>query len=237
MRKLACLALGVVVVAFESSLFSFLPLEVTKPDIGAPFIIYGIFFLSPLDGLIAAAVLRFHPGAPLCRTCRRGALLKYGPSSLLPVCQKPALHRIEVHLLPRLRGFSALRSLGIPRTLATCQGGNEGYLQRPSLLRSGRNSNRLHLPFHVRSFSNTSSCAILAGCNMHQDPATNRENKYKWCKRILFFALIILFMRLFDLQILKGEEMREAVRAEPCANQEDRRAEGHHIRQERKGCR
>jgi len=59
MRKIACLALGVGLVAFESSLFSSLPLEVTKPDIGAPFIIYGIFFLSPLDGLIAAAVFGF----------------------------------------------------------------------------------------------------------------------------------------------------------------------------------
>lgn len=59
MRKLVCLALGVVAVALESSLFSFLPLEVTKPDIGAPFIIYGVFFLSPFDGLIAATVLGF----------------------------------------------------------------------------------------------------------------------------------------------------------------------------------
>jgi cell shape-determining protein MreD len=59
MRKLACLALGVILVAFESSLFSFLPLEVTKPDLGAPFIIYGIFFMSPFDGLLAAVVLGF----------------------------------------------------------------------------------------------------------------------------------------------------------------------------------
>ena len=59
MRKIVCLALGVLVVALESSLFTFLPLEVTKPDVGAPFIIYGIFFLSPLDGLVAAAVFGF----------------------------------------------------------------------------------------------------------------------------------------------------------------------------------
>lgn len=43
---------------------------------------------------------------------------------------------------------------------------------------------------------------------MQPDPLANREKKYKWCKRILVLALIILFMRLFDLQILKGEEMR-----------------------------
>lgn len=43
---------------------------------------------------------------------------------------------------------------------------------------------------------------------MRQDPITSHENKFKWCKRILAFAMIILFMRLFDLQILKGEEMR-----------------------------
>ncbi len=45
---------------------------------------------------------------------------------------------------------------------------------------------------------------------MRQDQIiTNREKKYRWCKRILLFALIILVMRLFDLQILKGEEMRK----------------------------
>jgi cell shape-determining protein MreD len=59
MRKVACLALGVALVAFESSLFSVLPLELTKPDIGAPFIIYGVFFLSPVDGFIAAVVFGF----------------------------------------------------------------------------------------------------------------------------------------------------------------------------------
>jgi cell shape-determining protein MreD len=59
MRKISCLALGVVLVAFQSSLFSFLPLEVTKPDMGMPFIIYAIFFLSPFDGLIAALVFGF----------------------------------------------------------------------------------------------------------------------------------------------------------------------------------
>jgi cell shape-determining protein MreD len=47
------------VVALESSLFTFLPLEITKPDMGAPFIIYGVFFLSPLDGLVAAMVFGF----------------------------------------------------------------------------------------------------------------------------------------------------------------------------------
>jgi rod shape-determining protein MreD len=59
MRKVVCLLLGVFLVACESSLFSFLPLEITKPDLGVPFIIYGIFFLSPLDGLIAAIVFGF----------------------------------------------------------------------------------------------------------------------------------------------------------------------------------
>jgi penicillin-binding protein 2 len=43
---------------------------------------------------------------------------------------------------------------------------------------------------------------------MRQEPVTNRDKKYRWCKRILVFALIILCMRLFDLQILKGEEMK-----------------------------
>jgi penicillin-binding protein 2 len=38
--------------------------------------------------------------------------------------------------------------------------------------------------------------------------ATKRENKYKWCTRILALTAIILFMRLFDLQILRGDDMR-----------------------------
>ena len=59
MRKALCLVFGVILVVWESSLFSFLPLEITKPDLGTPFIIYGIFFLSPFDGLIAAVLLGF----------------------------------------------------------------------------------------------------------------------------------------------------------------------------------
>ncbi|MGD0229456.1 MAG: penicillin-binding protein 2 [Syntrophorhabdales bacterium] len=42
-----------------------------------------------------------------------------------------------------------------------------------------------------------------------QQEPTSREKKYKWCERLLVFTLIILFMRLFDLQILRGEEMRK----------------------------
>ena len=37
---------------------------------------------------------------------------------------------------------------------------------------------------------------------------TTHEKKYKWCKKVLFLALIVLTMRLFDLQILQGDEMR-----------------------------
>jgi len=40
-----------------------------------------------------------------------------------------------------------------------------------------------------------------------EEPAA-REKKYKWCERILALTTIVLFMRLFDLQILKGDEMR-----------------------------
>ena len=46
------------------------------------------------------------------------------------------------------------------------------------------------------------------GIATEQEFTTPQEKKYKWCKRILVFTIIILFMRLFDLQILKGEEMR-----------------------------
>jgi len=37
---------------------------------------------------------------------------------------------------------------------------------------------------------------------------TTREKRYKWCKRVLLLTLIVLTMRLFDLQILQGDEMR-----------------------------
>lgn len=37
----------------------FLPIELAKPDLAVPFIIYAIFFISPGDGLLAAAVLGF----------------------------------------------------------------------------------------------------------------------------------------------------------------------------------
>jgi len=58
-RRIICLAFGVFLTVCESSLFSFLPIELAKPDLGAPFIIYGVFFLSPFDGLIAAVLFGF----------------------------------------------------------------------------------------------------------------------------------------------------------------------------------
>ncbi len=58
-RKAVCLAFGVFLMIFESSLFSFLPLELAKPDLGVPFIIYGTFFLSPAEGLLAAVLFGF----------------------------------------------------------------------------------------------------------------------------------------------------------------------------------
>ena len=58
-RKAACLAFGVFLIIFESSFFSFLPLELAKPDLGVPFIIYGTFFLSPAEGLLAAVLFGF----------------------------------------------------------------------------------------------------------------------------------------------------------------------------------
>jgi penicillin-binding protein 2 len=39
-------------------------------------------------------------------------------------------------------------------------------------------------------------------------PLATQEKKYKWCERILVLTMIILSMRLFDLQILQGDEMK-----------------------------
>jgi penicillin-binding protein 2 len=41
-----------------------------------------------------------------------------------------------------------------------------------------------------------------------QHELTAHEKKYRWCEGILALTMIVLFMRLFDLQILKGDEMR-----------------------------
>src|SRR5512135_1856876 len=35
------------------------------------------------------------------------------------------------------------------------------------------------------------------------------DGKYRWCKRIILLMLIVLCMRLFDLQILKGDDMKK----------------------------
>jgi rod shape-determining protein MreD len=59
MRRVICLAFGVFLLVCESSFFSFLPIELAKPDLAVPFIIYAVFFLSPADGLLAAAVFGF----------------------------------------------------------------------------------------------------------------------------------------------------------------------------------
>ena len=55
-RKLAFLVFGVFLTLCASAIFSSLPLEIAKPDMGVPFIIYGVFFLSPAEGLLAAVL-------------------------------------------------------------------------------------------------------------------------------------------------------------------------------------
>ena len=59
MRRIVCLAFGLFLMLCESAFFSFLPIELAKPDLAVPFIIYAVFFLSPADGLLAAGVFGF----------------------------------------------------------------------------------------------------------------------------------------------------------------------------------
>jgi penicillin-binding protein 2 len=45
--------------------------------------------------------------------------------------------------------------------------------------------------------------------NFVKDDTTHESRKYKWCKWILIFTIIILTIRLWDLQIMKGSDMRK----------------------------
>ena len=91
MRKVICLAFGVFLMLCESSLLSFLPVEFAKPDIGVPFIIYGTFFLSPLDGLLAAVLFGFTQ--EVLSNCPPGAMVFTNVGLLLScVFVKSRLH-------------------------------------------------------------------------------------------------------------------------------------------------
>jgi cell shape-determining protein MreD len=57
MRKVFALASALFFMVLQSALFSFLPIEFSKPDIAVPYVIYATFFLSPADGLITAFVV------------------------------------------------------------------------------------------------------------------------------------------------------------------------------------
>ncbi len=58
-NKVICLALGVFFLTCESSLLSFFPIELSKPELGVPFVIYATFFLSPVEGLLTAVLFGF----------------------------------------------------------------------------------------------------------------------------------------------------------------------------------
>jgi penicillin-binding protein 2 len=45
--------------------------------------------------------------------------------------------------------------------------------------------------------------------NFVKDDMARESRKYKWCKRLLVFTIIVLAIRLWDLQIMKGNEMRK----------------------------
>ncbi len=71
---------------------------------------------------------------------------------------------------------------------------------------------------------------------MHEkDELTPREKKYKWCERILALTMIVLFMRLFDLQILKGDEMRRLSEQNRVRVKKILAPEGDHLRQDGQG--
>jgi hypothetical protein len=58
-KRASTLAFAVFLMIFQSALFSFLPIEFSKPDVGVPCIIYATFFLSPVDGLATAFLVGF----------------------------------------------------------------------------------------------------------------------------------------------------------------------------------
>jgi hypothetical protein len=58
-RRVITLVCAMLYVAFQSSFFSFLPIEFSKPDIGIPAVIYATFFLGPVEGLVTAVLFGF----------------------------------------------------------------------------------------------------------------------------------------------------------------------------------
>jgi hypothetical protein len=73
MKRLLTLSFAVLLMILQSALFSFLPIEFSKPDVSVPCIIYATFFLSPVDGLITAVLVGF--GQELLSVGPHGALL------------------------------------------------------------------------------------------------------------------------------------------------------------------
>lgn len=45
--------------------------------------------------------------------------------------------------------------------------------------------------------------------NFVKDDTTHENRKYKWCKWLLILTIIILIIRLWDIQIMKGNDMRK----------------------------
>jgi cell shape-determining protein MreD len=58
-KKSVVLFCSMLLVVSESSIFSFLPMEFSKPDVGIPCIIYATFFLGPVEGLTTALLFGF----------------------------------------------------------------------------------------------------------------------------------------------------------------------------------
>ncbi len=58
-RKAVATGLGILLVLFESTFFSFLPVEFSKPDPGVPLVIYATFVFSPVEGIIMALLFGY----------------------------------------------------------------------------------------------------------------------------------------------------------------------------------
>jgi hypothetical protein len=59
MRKAVCFIIGFLLILCEASLFSLLPLEILKPNLAIPFIIYALFFLPSFYSLFVALLFGY----------------------------------------------------------------------------------------------------------------------------------------------------------------------------------
>jgi len=150
MKAALYLAIGLVMTTLECSLFSFLPTELFKPDLGIPFVIYTAFFLNPFAGLVTSIFVGLMQEVLSCTPA--GSMLFAKVSIfIITLFMKNKLYIDSRYSFSFACSGAVLVESFLFLTISGDTRGKQGYRKRHVLCRPQCHSHRVSFPSYILS--------------------------------------------------------------------------------------